>query len=358
MEEKLRQVYYDVANPAGYSSVQNLYEAVKSDLPKITKTDVKEWLSRQRPYTLLKPVRHNFQRNRVLVSAINEEFQADLLDVSNLSGSNKNFKFILTVIDVLSKYAFAIPLKNKTAVAVRDAFKIIFSDRVPFMIHTDDGKEFKGAVKTLFDEHNIMHVIANDTKIKCSVAERFNKTLRLKIARYLRHTGKKTYIDVLNDIVKAYNHTVHSSIKMRPVDVNISNQDEALHNLYGGKTYRQMLVEAYNKKADLAIGDFVRLKILKTMFGRGYQDQWSTQLYRISEILKVGQKPMFRVVDAQSRQTSKKFYKEDLQRVVPNTYNVTLTNRKRTRAGAVELEVIYEGSNTPCWIPETSAFNG
>ena len=357
MEEILSKVYHDVRNPAGFASVAKLYDAVKLQHPEITLKNVTEWLSKQKSYSLLKPIRNKFQRNRVLVAGLNEEFQADLLDVTNLSGSNRNFKFLLTVIDVLSKYGYAIPLKRKTAAEVRRGFQLIFNERVPALIQTDDGNEFKGTVQELFKHYGIMHIPSNDARIKCSVAERFNKTLRLKIAKYLRFTGKKNYIDVLQNIVSTYNNTVHRAIRMRPIDVTVDTQSQAFGNLYGNRSYREMLLEAFRKKTNLKLGDFVRVRAKKNTFGRGYQDNWSTQLYRVLYIHRTGSKPMYRVTDALGVPMKRKYYQDDLQKVKPNEHKITLTNRKRTRAGKTEVEVVYDGNSTPVWILETSVFN-
>ena len=357
MDDRLKQVYYDVSNPSGFSSIRKLYDTVKSEYSDLTLSYVRDWLSGQKPYSLLKPVKNRFKRNRVLVASVNEEFQADLLDVRNLSSSNKNIRFLLTVIDVLSKYAYAIPLKRKTANEVRNGFEKIFNERVPAIIQTDDGNEFKGSVQILFDEYNILHVVANDTRIKCSIAERFNKTLRLKIAKYLLSTSKRSYINVLDKIVETYNKTVHSQIRMRPIDVTIENQQKAFDNLYGGNTYREMLLEAYRKKSNLQVNDFVRLKTDKKTFGRGYQNNWSTQLYRISFIFKTGQKLMYAISDAIGNVMTRKYYTEDLQKIIPKTHQITPTKRKRTRNGLIEIEVMYEGLPTPHWLPETSVFN-
>ena len=357
MDSTLSRIYHDVQSLAGFASVRKLYKTVKEFHPEITQKYVTEWLSKQKSYSLLKPIRNKFQRNRVLVAGLNEEFQADLLDVSNLSTSNKNTKFILTAIDVLSKYGFAVPLKRKTAAEVRNGFQIIFNERVPALIQTDDGNEFKGTVQQLFEDNGVMHIPSNDSRIKCSVAERFNKTLRLKIAKYLRFTGKRNYIDVLQDIVKTYNSTVHSAINMRPIDVTVDTQKQAFVNLYGNRSYREMLLEAFRKQTKLKIGDFVRVRVKKSTFGRGYQDNWSTQLYRILYIHQTGTKPMYRVVDAKGVPLKKKYYNEDLQKITPNEHNITLTGRKRTRRGNTEVEVTYEGLTTPVWIPENSVFN-
>ena len=85
-----------------------------------------------------------YQRNKTLSVGINEIHQLDLADLSNLSKYNNGVRYLLTWIDVFSKYAWVIPLKNKTGKALVKAFKtnIESSGRPPVMIHTDKGTEF------------------------------------------------------------------------------------------------------------------------------------------------------------------------------------------------------------------------
>lgn len=357
MDAHLYRTYYNPKCPAAFGSAEKLYQALKTKLPSLSLVYVKNWLSSQEPYSLHKQIRRNFKRNRVLVSFVNEEFQADLLDVSNLSSANKGVNFLLTVVDVLSKYAYAIPLKNKSAISVASALKGIFNERVPALLHTDDGNEFKGPVKTLLREFNVYHVIANDTRIKCSVVERFNKTLKLKLVRLLQHTKRKQYLDQLPDLIHAYNHTVHSSIKMRPIDVTLETQQQAFDNLYQGKTYRELLLESFRKKTVLKVGDFVRVRAVKKTFGRGYHENWTKLLYKISQEHHGNAKPTYSVVNSIGQALSRRYYKEDLQKVIPRLHSVSLTGRKRHRNGVLEIEVIYQSCGTISFIPQTRLFN-
>ena len=78
-----------------------------------------------------KPIKRNFPRRSVIVFSKDELWSADLVDMQAFSSFNKGFKYILTVIDVFSKYAWAIPIKDKTAASVTKAFEKIISDRIP-----------------------------------------------------------------------------------------------------------------------------------------------------------------------------------------------------------------------------------
>ena len=105
--------------------------------------EVKQWLSEQDTYTLHKPVRYRFRRRRVVVVGINHQWQADLVDMSRLKRYNDNHTFLLTVIDVFSKKAWSIPLKNKSASSLTAAFRrLLRNNDGPQTMQTDKGKEF------------------------------------------------------------------------------------------------------------------------------------------------------------------------------------------------------------------------
>ena len=108
------------------------------------KSTTQKWLESQLAYTLHKPARRRFKRNRVFFNGKDEQWQANLEDSQALKRDNDGYRFLLTVIDVLSKYAWLVPLKDKTGKSLVDAFDKIFKidGRVPECLQTDAGKEF------------------------------------------------------------------------------------------------------------------------------------------------------------------------------------------------------------------------
>ena len=91
--------------------------------PSLTFHQVKTW-SRSKD-TLHKPVRYNFPRNRVIVTGIDDQWQADLVDISSLARFNKGYKFLLTCIDVFSKFAWVVPLDKKSGKTLVNGFQSI-----------------------------------------------------------------------------------------------------------------------------------------------------------------------------------------------------------------------------------------
>ena len=197
---------------------------------------VSEWLAGEDAYTLHKPAQINYKRNRVIVHGIDIQFQADLVDMSMYTKKNDNFKYMLTCIDFFSKYAWTRVLKNKTGVEVTKAFESILKEgRIPQKLQTDRGEEFFNKYfQDVTIKYNIHH-FATGSELKASIVERFNRTIKGRMWRYLTAVNSKRYIDVLQDLITSYNNSYHRSIKMRPVDVSRENENKVFKTLYGLK---------------------------------------------------------------------------------------------------------------------------
>ena len=133
---KLHRQYYDQKSVGSYGGVAALQRVVPAE------RDVERWLSTQDAYTLHKPVRRRFKRRCVVVGGPNQQWQADLVDMSRLKQANNEITFLLTVIDVFSKRAWCIPLKRKSAAALVTAFTPLLNNRAPTTLQTDKGSEF------------------------------------------------------------------------------------------------------------------------------------------------------------------------------------------------------------------------
>ena len=132
-----------------------------------------------------------------------------------LNKFNKGFRFLLCVIDIFSKYAWVVPLKDKKGVSIVDAFQKILkeSNRKPNKIWVDKGSEFynNSFKKWLKDNDNEMYSIHNEEK--SVVAERFIRILKTKIYKYMISVSKNVYIDKLDDILHQYNNTYHRQLR-------------------------------------------------------------------------------------------------------------------------------------------------
>ena len=188
MEEMyLRKLYYDVQSPISFTSERNLWQQIKKDRKKITRADLKKWLDEQYTYTLHKPYNKPVLYRKTMVHSVDEQWQADLVDMREFSKQNDQYNYLLTVIDCFSRFAWVVKLKSKTGKEVTEAFRQIFLDtgRVPLKLQTDDGLEFYNHnMKELLDTKNLLgstpsvcikHFSTYSDK-KAAIVERFNRT--------------------------------------------------------------------------------------------------------------------------------------------------------------------------------------
>ena len=142
-------------------------------------------------YTLHKPVRHRFRRNRVIVGAMDEEWEADLVIMDSISKTNKVYNYILTVIDVLSKFACVEPIKTKLGENWVKAFeKKCKRGRQPEKLHTDKGTGFTNRLFQRFLKDKNILFFASHNETKASIFERFNRTLKGKMWKVYRRSTK------------------------------------------------------------------------------------------------------------------------------------------------------------------------
>ncbi|GFR32984.1 uncharacterized transposon-derived protein F54H12.3 [Trichonephila clavata] len=272
LERVLKATYYDFANPGSFGGIKKL-----SKITKVPYEKTKQFLSSQDPYSLHKGVRYKFLRRATLSYGINELWQCDLVDLKHLGKHNNGFRYLLTVIEVFSKYARVSALKMKTAEAVKNAFENLFQQAKPKNIQTDKGSEFYNSqLKSLFQRHSINHYSAEGDH-KASVVERFNRTLKNKMFRVFTYRNSYKYVDILHLLVKSYNDTEHRSIGMAPSQVTREVEPQIFKKLYG-------FLEK-NPKVILNKGDLVRISKANKTFRRGYLPGWSDEVFRVTKYI-------------------------------------------------------------------------
>ncbi len=103
-EDYLKSIYCDTKQAGRFSGPHKLHKLVQKEAKyKLGLYKIKKWLQNQEPYSLHRPVRHHFTRNTVIVTGINDQWEADLADMSNYAKDNDGYKFVLAVIDVFLK---------------------------------------------------------------------------------------------------------------------------------------------------------------------------------------------------------------------------------------------------------------
>ena len=222
---------------------------------------------------LHKPIIRKFNKRKVYSQLKDNIWGVDLADMQSLSRKNEDIIYLLCAIDLFSKYAFVIPLKDKKGISIANAFNKIIkqSNRKPNKIWVDQGGEFYNNVfeKWLSDNNTNMYSTYNEDK--SVVAARFIRTLKNKLYKHMTATGKNVYYNVLDDVVNKYNNTEHSTIKMKPIDVRDNN--------------KRVFIDEHNEKdCKFKVGDRVRVSRYKNIFAKGYAPNWSSEIFIVDKI--------------------------------------------------------------------------
>ena len=258
---------------------------------------------------LHKSVRKNFPKRYVFVRNVDDVWGADLVDMKKLTKENDGYKYILMVIDVFSKFGWAVPIKTKSGDAVKSALENIFIKNKPLKIWADKGTEFYNVqVKALLKKNKI-GIYSTENEEKCSVVERWNRTIKSQLYKYFTANGTHRYIDVIQPLIDRYNSTKHRSIGFTPSDARKpSNHQQVFKNLYSKKV-KQFL----HKKPKFEEGDKVRLAVKKDRFEKAYIINWSDKIYTIKEI-KHTNPTTYTVEDDKGKEHKGAFYEQELQK--------------------------------------------
>lgn len=269
------------------------------------------------------PARRNFPRRRVIVRGYDDLWQADVVEMRPYTRFNRGYHYILTVIDVLSKYAWGVPLKAKSGNEVANAIaKIIRDDeRCPKNLQTDKGKEFYNVtVQKLLKKHNINHY-STYSVMKASVVERFNRTLKNNMWKQFTLNGNYRWIDLLQCLVSEYNSRKHRTIGMKPIDVTPAIAEKLLTTVYS-----RIKIAA---PARFKVNESVRVSKFKTIFDKGYTPNWTTEIFKIVKVQKTN--PVtYLLEDSCGKPIGGGFYEYELQRVAnPDLYLIEKILRKK-----------------------------
>jgi hypothetical protein len=310
--KELNSIYYDPAHPAGFASAEQLFLAARRRFPNLVRRQVTEWLQKQDTFTRHVPLKHRFPRERVIVAGIDVQWQADLSDLSALKQYNLQHNFLLCVIDVFSKHAWVKALKDKTGKTIVKAFEQILksSKRKPRRLQTDKGTEFLNSKFQSFLKSRDIHFFTTENpETKASVVERFQRTFKGRMWKYFYRNKTLKYIDVLDKFVNAYNRAFHRSIGRTPNDVNADNEVVVSLHLY------KNINKSKSNKRRFKIGDTVRISKTKRTFEKGYNANWTGEIFTIDSVLSHRVHVVYKLKDAEGELLAGTFYEPELQKV-------------------------------------------
>ena len=224
---------------------------------------------------------------------------------------NRGVKYLLSVIDFLSKYGWLIPLKDKTGKSVASALEVIFKERKREKMWSDKGKEF-------YNKHvkDLIELYSTENEEKFSVVERWIRTMKEKMWKCFLANSTNIYINVLPDLVREYNNTRYSSIKMTLVKASkIENKLRVWRNLYPNH------LEIYDIKPKFSVGDKVRISKKKKTFEKGYTTRWTEEIFTITEV-KLTSPVTYKIANLNGEEITSTFYEPELQKTSQELFRI------------------------------------
>ena len=170
-----------------------------------------------------KPPKKYYATNKTDVYHIDNIWSLDNLDLKDYGPeNNRGCRYVLVNIDNISKFAWTIPLKNKNAQTIKDAFEniLINSKRKPNLIESDRGREFYNNIFQDFVNINDIKIYFRNSSYGAVFAERFNRSIGDLLKKIVFEHGDANWIDIITTITKQYNYRIHSSTRLTPIQAS------------------------------------------------------------------------------------------------------------------------------------------
>ncbi|MES9883136.1 MAG: DDE-type integrase/transposase/recombinase, partial [Sedimenticola sp.] len=325
--------------------IEKLYRVLSTRYPgQFSRKYIGKWLEGVDSYSVLKQVKRKFRTPNVRVTSIDEQFDADLMSVQNIAKENDGVNYLLCAIDIFSRFLFVEPLKNKTAKSILTAVKKIFHKRKPRKLRTDKGSEFVNRDFKEYMRNQNVYFFTTQNQPKANYVERVQRTLKTLMYRYLRKKRNYRYIDDLQKIVESYNATPHRSLNyVAPKDVSKQNEADLWAFMYLKPTKR---LPKQSRKFKFDIGDYVRISYLKEPFRRAYQQQYTTEIFKVKRRYRMQGIPVYKLTDWNDDEIKGIFYAPELNRVdkdADSLFYIDKIIKRRQRGGKRQLYVSWEG---------------
>ena len=296
---------------------------------------------------LNKGVINKFERKKVIVNHIDHIHSSDLVDIVKYSKVNRGYKYIFTNIDIFSKYAWAFPIKSKKISDIKLCFEKIFKERKPKYIWSDQESSFFSKEMLKFFEDNNVKIYHTHSNLKAVIIERFNRSLRELMMKSFVKNNNTVWYNILPKLIKTYNNRFHNTIKMKPIDVNKTNEKHIKNTIYN--------YDITNKKPKFKINDLVRISLKRReLFDKATGNiKWSEELFKIYKINK-SNVISYKIKDMNNKIIQGIFYEKELQKTRNTRDEYIIEKILKTNKNKVYVKWRGYSNNFNSWIDKNS----
>ena len=270
----------------GFPGESRLYTLLSKDHKEITKDDIKNFLGHQEAEQIYKP-HTNPRRSKqgsITANSINELWQMDIFSLFNFVESfrKSEYKYAFCCIDVFTRKAFVIPMKDKSTEAVIEAFETVLNDNkdnYPKIIMSDQDSVFTSAAfEKILDKYQIsLNLYIKGDHNALGIIDAYAKRLKLQLAKFvLINDHAIKWNQLLNEVVSNYNNTPNTSIN--DIKPNEAHLEQNIETIFGINVFKK---KGMNIESDLVRGDQVRIRILKNLHTKSSSPQFSNEVYTV-----------------------------------------------------------------------------
>lgn len=350
MLRKIITDYSKLGSPLAFSGPTRFRQAYSSKT--ISAEQLQDAFREIPTYARFKP-RQKVLRNPSFVHDKRQRFEIDLVDVRHLSEHNRGTNYLLTCIDCFTKRAWVLPLKNKSGPSVVAAFKKILKQckESPKYLNADRGKEIVNkSFYELCRKNNII-LYHSDNAIHSPFIERFNRTFKSIMYKYLDFNHTKKYIDVLPKLLQTYLKRKHRSIRMSP------NEAEKEENLFAVRQALSLtrVSKVVRQAPKFQVNDVVRISKQKQIFSRSFKRQYQEELFRVYKVHDTLPIPTYELSTLDGKEVIVgNFYAEELQKATEeNLHEIEKVLKTRVVRGQDQSLVKWKHSDATSWIPSS-----
>ena len=247
-------------------------------------------------------------------NGIDHIWSVDVAFMEKIASQNDGYKYLLIAVDVLSRRLMVVPIKSKSSKDAAAALEEMISTakRAPDKIWIDEGTEFEGAFAKTCKQHGI-HTYHTFTETKSSFAERFVRTLKNLIYKYMYANNTERYIHQLKAFVTLINNRVNRSIGMKPTNVTKDHTEYLISLANPPNESTPATSKKRRSRAKFKVGQTVRVVLKKDVFNKGYKQAYSDEVYKIIRVSENGSEPItYWLQDIERRTIQRRFYEKQL----------------------------------------------
>ena len=354
IDEEIKRNYKEPGHPISFANAKTIYNYYNKEFPL---KRIENILKSLESHSIHKEF-HKGEQNISFARFKRYQFQIDLCFILDLAEWNDGVKYLLTVIDCFTRYAFVRPLKEKNSQSVLRGFQDIIEslNEKPKIIVCDKGNEFINRNFKDYCRNINSKLITPKSNVHAAYVERFNRTIQNLIYRFLTEYSTNRYIDQLDNLVNSYNSRFHRMINMSPYEAETNPHAELYINNMISKRDQRMK----RKQPTLNIGDLVRIAKQKDKFTRGYKPQSQIEIFRIRDISVKKKIPLYYLSTYDNDENIEGgFYRFEITPTNIDTFRIERIIRRRTYRGERQIFVKWLGYDDRYnqWIPETNAEN-